>query len=155
MPFDLSFITQFKDEPIALFFISMVFIIVVYIWKVGPRLKGLDVFKSFKDVTVKVDTVASSLVRIETDMNVLLDGHKNQERELKNIGHLINDLSLDVLKNTAWNSNLPMPERMYAAYRFIRLGGNSATKALYEELARDNRDIASFIEEQYRRKDAT
>jgi hypothetical protein len=74
-----------------------------------------------------------SLDRIEAKLKDMQAGVV----ELKNLSNKhekqINEMRLDSLKKGVYNKEIPLEDRMFLAYRYLKLGGNSSCKTFIEE----------------------
>ena len=63
-----------------------------------------------------------------------IEQHEETKREIEKIREELNDNSLNTMKNTICNDNIPITERLIVGKKYIDKGGNGAVKIYLHKL---------------------
>lgn len=66
-----------------------------------------------------------------------IEQHEETKREIEKIREELNDNSLNTMKNTICNENIPISERLTVGKEYLDKGGNGAVKIYLHKLAEE------------------
>lgn len=95
-------------------------VICIFALKVGKKILS----EYLKPFSIKIDELEKA--RIEQ--------HKETKEELNKVKEELKKNSLNTLKNTICNENIPLSERVEAGEEYIEKGGNGAVKVRFRQL---------------------
>jgi hypothetical protein len=74
-----------------------------------------------------------SLVKIEGKLQIIQDDMNSLKILSEKHEKQINEMRLDSLKKGVYNKEIPLEDRMFMAFRYLSLGGNSTCKEFIEK----------------------
>ena len=94
---------------------------------------ALFIFKKILNKTLD-DKLEPFEKRMDNMEKARIDQHKETNDKFESITNELNKNSLNTMKNTICNENIPLSERIEVGKEYIEKGGNGAVKIYYHKL---------------------
>jgi hypothetical protein len=130
-----NFLIKLVDHPILFITVGIGVLIFFLAKTVMPQLKELNL-----GLNKKLDDQCIKLDKVIDDVEVLKASDKKQQEQ-------INDIQFNQQRKTIFDERVPISDRVAAAIRYMRNGGNSETgKFITEKLRPENEELFRTLE---------
>jgi hypothetical protein len=109
---DLTFLGTYAGHPVTLSILTIGAIIIIIVWKIAPHMKEL------------MEAVKGSNKDLKTLLEKVIASDEKQSKMITDLQSGMRNNTLDILRITIYNSEVPIEDRLVAARRYFILGGN-------------------------------
>jgi hypothetical protein len=130
-----NFLIKLVDHPVLFITVGIGVLLFFLAKTVLPQLKELNL-----GLNKKLDDQGVKLDKVIDDVEVLKAGDAKQQEQ-------INDIQFNQQRKTIFDERVPISDRVAAAIRYMRNGGNSETgKFITEKLRPENEELFRTLE---------